>query len=555
MSQFLKQSTAATIMFGPFVDKTDGVTLEVGAGIITSIDHATTGIFLSKNGAAAAIRHQGVTASVLDAYGMFLVTLDTTDTGTVGTLDVLMAEAATFLPVHKTFMVLPANVYDSLMGTDLLDISVVQIGGTAQSATDLKDFTDTGYNPTTHAVFLVDTTTTNTDMVGTDSAALASVLGAAVGASISADLAAVKAETVLIVADTGELQADDYPTSIAAVQTAVDNIQTQVDTTGVALLATAVDAVWDEALTGATHNIATSAGKRLRQAGIDVLLIREETCQAGASASTVIIDNGASGTNNFYDHMSLILTGGTGSGQVRSIHNYVGASFTADVEPDWLTTPDETSTYTIIATGSVHVHEITADGLAQINAEVDTALDTAVPGAPTAHSINERVKAVDDLTQASGAGDLASVKGTVEAIPTTAMRGTDSAALASAWTATRAGYVDELAAANLPTVADAIQAKTDLLPSEPAKNVALSNFTFLMVLASDHVTPATGKTIVEEISKDGGAFAACTNAAAEIGNGFYKIDLTQAEMNANVIALKFTETDCDQRSIVIVTST
>ena len=44
---------------------------------------------------------------------------------------------------------------------------------------------------------------------------------------------------------------------------------------------------------------------------------------------------------------------------------------------------------------------------ADVNAEVDAALDTAVPGAPTANSINERIKAIDDLTQASGGGDLA----------------------------------------------------------------------------------------------------------------------------------------------------
>lgn len=151
MSQFLKQSTACTIMFGPFVDMTDGVTLEVGAGIITSIDHATTGIFISKNGAAAAIRNQAVTASVLDAYGMFKVTLDTTDTGTVGTLDVLMAEAATFLPVHKTFMVLPANVYDSLMGTDKLQVDTTQVeGGDATDAINAAcDTAFTDYDPPT----------------------------------------------------------------------------------------------------------------------------------------------------------------------------------------------------------------------------------------------------------------------------------------------------------------------------------------------------------------------------------------------------------------------
>ncbi len=86
------------------------------------------------------------------------------------------------------------------------------------------------------------------------------------------------------------------------------------------------------------------------------------------------------------------------------------------------------------------------------------------------------------------------------------------------------------------------------------KNVALNNFGFLMVLSSDHITPAVGKTITAEISKDGGAFNTSTNAVVELSNGFYMIDLTQAEMNADIIALKFTEADCDQRSLTIVTS-
>ncbi len=87
-----------------------------------------------------------------------------------------------------------------------------------------------------------------------------------------------------------------------------------------------------------------------------------------------------------------------------------------------------------------------------------------------------------------------------------------------------------------------------------SKNVALSNFSFLMVLSSDHITPAAGKTITAEISKDGGAFATCTNSVVELSNGFYKIDLTEAEMDADLIALKFTEANCDQRSLTMVTS-
>lgn len=99
-----------------------------------------------------------------------------------------------------------------------------------------------------------------------------------------------------------------------------------------------------------------------------------------------------------------------------------------------------------------------------------------------------------------------------------------------------------------------IKAQTDDLPSGVSKNVALSNFQFLMVLSSDRVTPATGKTVVSQISKDGGAFANTINSVVEISNGVYKIDLTQTEMNADMFTLKFTESTCDQRTITIKTS-
>ena len=104
------------------------------------------------------------------------------------------------------------------------------------------------------------------------------------------------------------------------------------------------------------------------------------------------------------------------------------------------------------------------------------------------------------------------------------------------------------------TETTAIKAKTDNLPSGITKNVALSDFNFYMVLSSDHVTEATGKTVVGTISKDGGAFAALTNSITEIASGMYKVDLTQAEMNADVVTLKFVEADCDQRILTIYTS-
>lgn len=87
-----------------------------------------------------------------------------------------------------------------------------------------------------------------------------------------------------------------------------------------------------------------------------------------------------------------------------------------------------------------------------------------------------------------------------------------------------------------------------------AKNVALPNLMFTVVLASDGKTPATDKTIAAQISKDGGAFVNCANAVGEVGQGWYKINLTQAEMNADIVALSFTEADCLQRNMEIATT-
>lgn len=107
----------------------------------------------------------------------------------------------------------------------------------------------------------------------------------------------------------------------------------------------------------------------------------------------------------------------------------------------------------------------------------------------------------------------------------------------------------------LDLLIDAIKAKTDLRPSGIPKNVALSNFPFLMIDSSDHLSPKTGLTVTAKISKDGGAFAASTNSSAEISHGVYDIDLTQAERNADVSTIKLTAEGADQRTITIVSST
>lgn len=77
------------------------------------------------------------------------------------------------------------------------EVNMSHLGGSSQSAADLKDFADDGYDPTTNkvqGVVLVDTLTTytgNTPQTGDSFARL----GAPAGASVSADIAAIEAQT------------------------------------------------------------------------------------------------------------------------------------------------------------------------------------------------------------------------------------------------------------------------------------------------------------------------------------------------------------------------
>jgi hypothetical protein len=74
-----------------------------------------------------------------------------------------------------------------------------------------------------------------------------------------------------------------------------------------------------------------------------------------------------------------------------------------------------------------------------------------------------------------------------------------------------------------------------------------------MVSSTDHVTPTTGLTVTATRSLDGAAFEACANAVSEIGSGWYKIDLAAADLNANIVALKFTATGADATNLTIPT--
>jgi len=144
--------------------------------------------------------------------------------------------------------------------------------------------------------------------------------------------------------------------------------------------ATLVDLVWDEALTGGTHNVTNSAGKRLRQ--IDAAFeVHSGTAQAG-TAGTITLDTGADGTNNdIYRGDRCVIVGGTGIGEHGLIVSYVASTRVATMSETWVVTPDATSEF-ILVPADVDIEtwnhtKVTGDGdWAAMQLDLDAITDT-----------------------------------------------------------------------------------------------------------------------------------------------------------------------------------
>jgi len=73
----------------------------------------------------------------------------------------------------------------------------------------------------------------------------------------------------------------------------------------------------------------------------------------------------------------------------------------------------------------------------------------------------------------------------------------------------------------------------------------------LLVLASDHVTAATGLSPTAQISKDGGAFSSASNSVSEIANGVYSLTLTATEMKSKRLTVLISAATADSRILTI----
>lgn len=380
MPIFFRQATASQeVPLGYFVDSTDGNTEE------TALSIANTDIKIWKAGATTlANKNSGGGTHI--SNGVYYAVLDATDTDTAGSL-VIFCHMSGALVTRTECVVLPAKVYDSLIaGSDNLEVDAVQWLGTACAT------------PTVAGVPEVDLT----HITGTAVSTTTAQLGVNV-VQISADAtAADNAEAFFD--GTGYAGTNNVIPTVTTVNGLAANVITAASIAADAGVEVAA-AVWDRVLTGATHNIASSAGRRLRL--IDAAFeVHAGTAQAG-TANTITLDTGASTIDNIYNGDRVVITAGTGAGEHGIIFDYDGASRVATMSKNWVVTPDNTSEFEIIpADAAVEMWNsaiVTGDGdWAELQTDVDAILvDTAEIGAAgaglTALATQASVNTIDDF--------------------------------------------------------------------------------------------------------------------------------------------------------------
>jgi hypothetical protein len=243
--------------------------------------------------------------------------------------------------------------------SDPADQSAVEAAITAATsplATAANLATVAGYLDTEIAAILADTNELQLDWA--DGGRLDLILDAR-SSQTSVDDLPTNAElaTALGTADDAVLAA------IATVQADTDNIQTRLPAAlesgriaaalDSAATAALVDLIWDEPLTGATHNVATSSGKRLRQSTAFQQI--DSTVIDASATATTFVTGLDSVVDDFYNDSMLVFTDGALAGQVRSIVDYVGATKTIVLEEPLTSAPVNGVAFTIV---SLHIHPV-----------------------------------------------------------------------------------------------------------------------------------------------------------------------------------------------------
>lgn len=197
-TQWLKQSTAKDFYYEIY-DSDTGLAK-------TGLSIRAANVYLSKNGGAWTAKNE-TTAAVESGVigGTYLVKLNTTDTATLGTLDIRIADANTDASVHTIgFMVADANLWNPYFSTGEVDIYSVR-GSTPISSSDV-----TAAVPTVAQIEAViepnlNLIKTAVEKIDTASELQTLLTGAATPVAKGTELAETDANVALILADTATI--------------------------------------------------------------------------------------------------------------------------------------------------------------------------------------------------------------------------------------------------------------------------------------------------------------------------------------------------------------
>lgn len=132
----LRQSTSAGVPVLLRDPSTGAPVSGVGESDIATVD-------IWKAGTATPVDISSIQDFQSGADGIFYVSLNASATDTLGPLVIVLVDSQ-FQPVRQECVVMPANVYDSLYGTDQLQVDVVQVSGDSTAADNLEAAYDGG---------------------------------------------------------------------------------------------------------------------------------------------------------------------------------------------------------------------------------------------------------------------------------------------------------------------------------------------------------------------------------------------------------------------------
>lgn len=331
---------------------------------------------------------------------------------------VTVAPAFTEAPADtNTFLVVPV-VLAAMESDGMVAADVQEVSGDATAADNVEaDYDGTGYNKSNSTI---GTTTTNTDMRGTDNAALASVLGALTDAAAAGDpttadtvmqyvkqlvnvlvgsagIATFPAEAVpqdgvnlaevirAIYADADSLDSNKIPggnvLSLANIQTEVESA---LEDAGQVLVITTI------ATLSSQTSFTLSAGSADDDAYNGSIIVVEDVSTAAQKAIGIIQDyTGLTKTVTLAADPGVFTMAATDKVAIlpkTGVYGWLGEVVNALVS-------GRVDADIGAKTGNV---ALSAQEKLDVNTEVDNALDTDVPASPTSGSINERVKTMDD---------------------------------------------------------------------------------------------------------------------------------------------------------------